>query len=67
MSTMTQAASERLEKGRTEIAQEREAEIDRLRAEASECVGLACGRLLGEIDQAAVEGAVDQLMARRGN
>jgi F0F1-type ATP synthase membrane subunit b/b' len=67
LSSTTQTASERLEKGRAEIARTRDSEIERLRGEASECVGLACVRLLGEIDPTAVENAVDQLMARRAN
>ena len=43
----TNAAAARLEEGRAQIAQARAAELERLRAEAVECVGVACGQLLG--------------------
>lgn len=61
----TKSASERLEQGRVRIASARERELAALKAEAAECVGLACERLLGERDPEAVDAAVEELMARR--
>ena len=62
----TRLASERLERGRAEIAAARANEVSALRSQAVDCVGVACVQLLGaESDGAAIEAAVDRLMARR--
>lgn len=54
-----------MEQGRLAIAQEREAELTRLRQEAASCVSLACDRLLGGVDDHKIESVVDRLVARR--
>lgn len=59
------AAAARLEEGRAQIARAREIELERLRAQATECVGLACERLLGTSERADIEAAVDRLLDRR--
>lgn len=61
----TTAASARLEEGRAKIEGLREEALAKLKQEAFECVGLACERLLGEVDKEAVEGAVERLMSGR--
>jgi len=61
----TRAASERLERGRAEIAAARDTELAQLRGQAIECVGIACTQLVGAPDREAIEAAVDRLMARR--
>ena len=58
-------AAERLVEGRAEIARAKESELALLREQALECVGLACDRLLVSGDPAAVEAAVDRVLARR--
>jgi len=65
LATATERASATLEKGRAEISAQRDAAMAKLRAEAVECVGLACTQLLGATDREAAEAAVDRLMARR--
>jgi len=61
----TRIASERLEHGRAQIAEQRAGELERLRTEAVECVGLACTQLLGEADPELVGAAVERTMTRR--
>lgn len=63
----TNAAAAQLEEGRAKIAAARAAELDRLRAEASECVHLACGQLVGSVDDELVATTVERLMARQAN
>lgn len=65
LDTATRAASQRLERGRAEIAEARANELAQVRQQAVDCVGIACTHLLGESDTKAVETAVDRLMARR--
>lgn len=65
LASATTAASTRLEAGRTQIEHARQEELARLRQEAVDCVGLACGRLLGETDEEAAASAVDRLMSKR--
>jgi F-type H+-transporting ATPase subunit b len=60
-----QESAKTLESGRAEIAAAREAEVASLREQAIECVTLACDKLLGSAEPAAVEAAVDKLLARR--
>jgi F-type H+-transporting ATPase subunit b len=60
-----QESSQALERGRADVASAREAEVASLRAQAIECVTLACDKLLGSSDPDAVESAVDKLLARR--
>ena len=60
----TQEASTLLESGRAQIAAARAEQGAKLRAEAMDCVGLACDRLLGKHDPETVEAAIDRLMAR---
>ncbi|MBE0476307.1 MAG: ATP synthase F0 subunit B, partial [Coriobacteriia bacterium] len=55
--------SEMLERGRAEIAKARESELATLRQQASDCVGLACEKLVGGVDPVTVETAVDKLIA----
>jgi F0F1-type ATP synthase membrane subunit b/b' len=61
----TASSSERLERGRAGIEEERATEVAALRSQAIDCVGLACGQLLGKADNEVVEAAVDRLMSRR--
>ena len=63
----TTAAAARLEEGRAQIAAARAAELQRLRAEAVECVGVACGQLLGNSDEELVVATVERLMLRQAN
>jgi F0F1-type ATP synthase membrane subunit b/b' len=63
----TNAAAAGLEAGRAQIATARAAELDRLRAEATECVGIACGQLVGTVDDELVSATVDRLMMRQAN
>lgn len=63
----TNAAAHQLEEGRSQIAAARAAELNRLRAEASECVHLACGQLVGSVDDELVAATVERLMARQAN
>lgn len=65
LDTATRAASQRLERGRAEIAEARANELAQVRQQAVDCVGIACAHLLGEADPKVVETAVDRLMARR--
>ena len=60
-----QKAAGTLERGRAEIGSARETEVASLREKAIECVTLACDKLMGSADPAAVAGAVDKLLARR--
>jgi F0F1-type ATP synthase membrane subunit b/b' len=62
----TAGASSVLEKGRELIASDRARELEGLRTEACECVGLACQRLLGKADDTAVASAVDRALERHG-
>ena len=62
----TALATAALEKGRETIAKERALELSKLREQACECVGLACGRLLGHADDEAVASAVERALARHG-
>jgi len=59
-------ASSALEAGRELIAADRARELEGLRAQACECVRLACERLLGAADEAAVSSAVDRALERHG-
>ena len=59
-------ASTVLEHGRELIAADRAKEVERMRTQACECVGLACERLLGKADEQAVASAVDRALARHG-
>lgn len=54
-----------VEDGRGAIATEREAELAKLRAETSSCVGVACERLLGRTDTHTIDAIVDRLVSRR--
>ncbi len=60
----TREASGRLEAGRTEIAEGRQKAMKLMRGQAVECVGIACGQLLGSVDDRAIGEAVDKLMTR---
>jgi F0F1-type ATP synthase membrane subunit b/b' len=60
-------AAARLEEGRAQIASAREAELSRLRVEAAECVHLACGQLVGSVDDDLVSATVERLMMRQAN
>jgi F0F1-type ATP synthase membrane subunit b/b' len=62
-----QAADRRLEQGRLEIASEREVEIARLVKEANECVGLACAKLVGPVDDETIAPVVDRIVEKRLN
>lgn len=59
-----QEAEKRLQQGRAEILAARDREIASLRAEAIECVGLACTKLAGTADPDIVSGVVDRLVAK---
>lgn len=54
-----------LEEGRARIAEARDNELASLRAEAVECVDLACSKLMGPVEPEAIGVAVDKLLARR--
>lgn len=54
-----------LEDGRKEILLTKDVEQAKLRKEAVECVGLACGKLLGKVEANTVESVVDKLMTKR--
>jgi F0F1-type ATP synthase membrane subunit b/b' len=60
----TRMASERLEAGRAEIASARAHAMLTMRGQAVECVGIACGQLLGSVEDRSVNDAVDKLMSR---
>lgn len=60
----TREASQRLEAGRAEIAQGREKAMKLMRTQAVECVGIACGQLLGSVDERSIGEAVDKLLTR---
>jgi F0F1-type ATP synthase membrane subunit b/b' len=62
----TALATASLEKGRERIAKERAGELEKLREQARECVGLACERLLGNADAETVGSAVERALARHG-
>ncbi len=55
---------QRLRSGRTATLAEREAEVAALKLEASECVGLVCGKLAGPADPEVVAGIVDRLVSK---
>lgn len=59
-----QETETRLQEGRAEILSARDREIAALRAEAIECVGLACEKLAGTADADIVTGVVDRLVAK---
>ena len=61
----TESASGILEKGRAQIAAERAEQRERLRGQVTDCVGVACKRLLGGTESKVVDEAVDRAMARR--
>lgn len=63
----TNSAAMRLEEGRAQIAASRDAELRRLRTEASDCVRVACGQLVGSVDDELVTATVERLMARQTN
>lgn len=65
LSEATAQASKLLEEGRLKIAAARAKESDGLREQVQDCVGIACSRLLGEVDSDAVGSAVERAMARR--
>jgi len=65
LSEATAQASKILEAGRIEIAAARAKESDGLRDQVQDCVGVACSRLLGDVDSDAVGSAVERAMARR--
>jgi F0F1-type ATP synthase membrane subunit b/b' len=54
----------RLRAGREEIEEEKGREVSRVRAEAIECVGLACEKVAGEVDSEIVTATVDRVVAR---
>ena len=54
-----------LEEGRAKIATERAEQHERLRSQVDDCVGIACKRLLGNVEPQMVDDAVDRAMARR--
>jgi|BarGraIncu00421A_1022006.scaffolds.fasta_scaffold02340_4 F-type H+-transporting ATPase subunit b len=60
-----QEAAHELEGGRAKIAAERETEVASLREQAIECVTMACDKLLGSVEPAAVAASVDKFLARR--
>jgi F-type H+-transporting ATPase subunit b len=55
---------ELLREGRAEIEREKQAEIARVRTEAIECVGLACEKIVGEVEGDVVTATVDRALAR---
>ena len=59
------SASAILEEGRGKIASQRAEQRERLRAQVTDCVGIACTRLLGRAEQKVVDEAVDRAMDRR--
>jgi F0F1-type ATP synthase membrane subunit b/b' len=59
------SASAILEKGRATIFAERAEQRERLRGQVTDCVGIACQRLLGRAEPQVVDEAVDRAMARR--
>jgi F-type H+-transporting ATPase subunit b len=61
----TASAAAILEEGRAKIASERAEQRERLRAQVTDCVGIACDRLLGGTEPKVVDEAVDRAMARR--
>jgi F0F1-type ATP synthase membrane subunit b/b' len=61
------AAERRLEEGRLEIASEREREVERLVREANECVGLACAKIVGPVDEELIAPVVDRVVEKRLN
>jgi F0F1-type ATP synthase membrane subunit b/b' len=60
-------AERRLEEGRLEIATAREREIERLVREANECVGLACAKIVGPVDEEVIAPVVDRVVEKRLN
>ena len=60
----TKEASALLESERAKILAARAGQAEKLRAQALDCVGLACDRMLGHHDAETVDAAVDRLMAR---
>ena len=60
-------AERRLEQGRLEIASERQGEIARLVREANECVGLACAKLVGPVEDETIAPIVDRIVEKRLN
>jgi len=67
VATATSTAAARLEEGRAQIAIARAAELERLRTEATVCVGVACGQLVGEVDDEVVSATIERLMTRQAN
>jgi F-type H+-transporting ATPase subunit b len=67
VSEATSAAAARLESGRAQIAAARAAELSRLRSEAAQCIHVACGKLVGTVDDELVEATVERLMTRQAN
>lgn len=63
----TNAAAVQLDEGRARIASARAAELDRLRTEADECVHLACGQLVGSVDDELVATTIERLIARQAS
>lgn len=61
----TATASALLEAGRADIASAREQQSASLRAQVEDCVGVACGRLLGSSRKDVVKAAVERAVARR--
>lgn len=53
-----------LEVGRAEILEAKEAEVEALTKEARECVGLACAKLVGRVDDEVVGDVVERVVAR---
>lgn len=54
-----------LDDGRAKLAAARDAEIAALRAEALDCVGLACDKLLVPAERRTAEAIVDSIIAKR--
>lgn len=53
-----------LREGRAVIAEAREREVAALKAEARQCVGLACEKLAGAADPDVIESVVERLVAK---
>jgi F-type H+-transporting ATPase subunit b len=59
------AAQKQLDEGRAKIVLARETEIETLRHEALDCVGLACSKLEVPVDPKTAEAVVDAVIAKR--
>lgn len=55
---------ELLREGRATIEREKQVEIARVRTEAVECVGLACEKIVGQVEDDIVTATVDRALAR---